>query len=480
MDRKIIIDLPEDVRRIIHILERAGHEAYVVGGCVRDMLLGRDPLDWDITTSAKPFQVKGLFRKTVDTGIQHGTVTVLMHQVGYEVTTYRIDGEYEDNRHPRQVEFTGNLILDLQRRDFTINAMAYNDARGLVDEFCGIQDLERHRICCVGDPGKRFDEDALRMLRAVRFSGQLGFMIEEGTRKAIAAQAHNLKNISAERIRAELSKLLVAKDAGKFREAYALGMTDCFLPEFSQMMVTEQKNPHHIYTVGEHAIHSVEVMNFFLGRSSGGWDTSQVPAQARMLAQDLARGLTAKQEVMLCFAMLLHDVAKPDTMTIDGHGIGHFYGHQKVGVQKAGRILKRLKFDNETVSVVKALVQWHDYQYGLTAKAMRRAISKIGRDVMPLLFLVQMSDILAQNPDTFQEKLDRVYCAASLWKEILESDAALQIQDLDITGSDLIAAGMSPGPEIGAALKAALSYVLDNPKCNRKEILLCYLQNRRE
>ena len=199
------ITLPEDVEYIIATLERAGYEAYAVGGCVRDTLLGRIPQDWDITTSAKPEEIKNLFSKTIDTGIQHGTVTVLRNHIGYEVTTYRIDGEYEDNRHPKSVEFTDNLKLDLERRDFTINAMAYNHTRGLVDEFDGIGDLERGIIRCVGDAGARFDEDALRMLRAVRFSGQLRFRIEEGTRQAILSRAMHLENISAERIRVELT-----------------------------------------------------------------------------------------------------------------------------------------------------------------------------------------------------------------------------------------------------------------------------------
>ena len=204
------MELPKDVRQIIETLENAGYEAYAVGGCVRDMVLKRVPKDWDITTSARPEQVKALFRRTIDTGIEHGTVTVMKNHVGYEVTTYRIDGEYEDSRHPKNVEFTDNLVLDLERRDFTINAMAYHPVRGVVDAFSGMQDIEGHIIRCVGDAGARFDEDALRMLRAVRFSGQLGFAIEDKTLLAMKERAKDLQQFSAERIRTEMVKLVVS------------------------------------------------------------------------------------------------------------------------------------------------------------------------------------------------------------------------------------------------------------------------------
>lgn len=471
------IDLPRDVAWIIETLEQAGYEAYAVGGCVRDTILGRNPQDWDITTSAKPEQIKKLFRKTIDTGIAHGTVTVMQNHIGYEVTTYRIDGEYEDNRHPKSVEFTDNLVLDLQRRDFTINAMAYNNKRGLVDEFSGMRDLERHMIRCVGNPAARFDEDALRMLRAVRFSGQLEFRIEEKTRQAIVERAARLENISAERIRVELTKLLISKDAGQLREAYRTGMTKIFLPEFDRMMETEQKNPHHIYTVGEHSIHCVEVMNFFFGRCSEYFETGLIPEKAQKLARKLGSTLTPKEQMILCVAMLFHDVGKPDTMTIDEKGVGHFYGHQKVSEQITGGILRRLTFDNETISVVKRLICWHDYQYGKGLKAMRRAAAKIGKDIMPLLFLVQLSDILSQNPATFEEKLNKVYDAAALWREVLESKAALERKDLQITGRDLIAIGVPAGPEIGRLLNEALEYVLEEPNRNQKEHLLDWLQN---
>lgn len=251
------IQLPDKVHHIITTLQDHGYEAYAVGGCVRDSILGRDPQDWDITTSATPLETKALFERTFDTGIEHGTITVLLEKEGFEVTTYRIDGKYEDSRHPKEVQFTRSLEEDLKRRDFTINAMAYNEEAGLVDIFDGLQDLDQKVIRCVGNAGERFSEDALRILRAVRFSAQLGFDIEEKTREAISDLASNLRNISAERIQVELVKLLVSPYPERIRLAYELGITSVILPEFDVMMVTEQENLHHCYHVGEHTIHTM-------------------------------------------------------------------------------------------------------------------------------------------------------------------------------------------------------------------------------
>ena len=241
--------LPQDVKFIIDNLTEHGYEAYAVGGCVRDTLLSRIPGDWDITTSAKPEQVKAIFSHTIDTGIEHGTVTVMRNHVGYEVTTYRIDGEYEDARHPKEVTFTANLVEDLKRRDFTINAMAYNHQTGLVDEFDGIGDLEQKIIRCVGNPMERFSEDALRMLRAVRFSAQLGCTIEEHTKEAIRQLAPTIAKVSVERITTELVKILISDNPQEIRTAYELGLTKIFLPEFDTIMETPQNTKHHMYSV---------------------------------------------------------------------------------------------------------------------------------------------------------------------------------------------------------------------------------------
>lgn len=468
----ITIDLPGDVRQIIERLERRGHEAYAVGGCVRDTILSRIPGDWDITTSAKPEQVKEIFPKTIDTGIQHGTVTVMMRHVGYEVTTYRIDGEYADNRHPDQVEFTNSLSLDLERRDFTINAMAYNDEDGLVDYYEGLEDLNRGIIRCVGNPQQRFEEDALRMLRAVRFSGQLGFRIEEQTRQAILQSANDLRHVSAERIRVEIMKLLVSGDPGQIREACATGMTAVFLPELDRMMQTDQCNPHHIYTVGEHSIRSVEWMNRFFGRKAGAWDDSMLPAAVEEMVNRLAAQCTGKQQQILCLTMLLHDVSKPECKTVDEDGIGHFYGHPRKGSVLAKQIMRRLAFDRETMDVVSCLIDHHDRQTAPSYKSVRRAAAGIGRDLIPLLTLVQCADVLSQNPQTITPKLERILAVEEIYQNIIGDEAPLSIRELEVSGNDLIALGMKPGPKIGEILNHLLSIVLDDPKQNTKEQLM--------
>ena len=288
MDKNAKISLPAKVARILNTLGEHGYEAYAVGGCVRDSLLGRTPQDWDITTSARPEQVKALFRHTIDTGIQHGTVTVMLEHEGFEVTTYRIDGEYEDARHPKEVAFTANLLEDLKRRDFTINAMAYNNEEGLVDLFDGIRDLQRKVIRCVGNPTERFSEDALRILRALRFSAQLGFKLDPATLDAIIALAPTLEKISAERIRVELNKLLISKRPEYMEAVYEAGITKIVLPEFDELMKTPQNNPPHCYNVGEHTIAALQ----------------HVPA-----------------DPILRWTMLLHDIAKPACRTTDEAGI---------------------------------------------------------------------------------------------------------------------------------------------------------------
>ena len=310
------IQLPVKVDNIIKTLEAAGYEAFAVGGCIRDSVLGRTPQDWDITTSAKPQDVKRLFSHTIDTGIQHGTVTVMLEHEGFEVTTYRIDGEYEDARHPKEVTYTVNLLEDLKRRDFTINAMAYNESRGLVDAFDGMGDLQKKVIRCVGNPKERFTEDALRMLRALRFAAQLGFEVEEQTFAAIRELAQTIEKISAERIQTELVKLLTSDHPELIREVYTSGISDVILPEFSVLMQTEQNNPHHCYTVGEHTIHVVQQV---------------------------------ENQKVLRLAALFHDIAKPVCKTTDETGVDHFYGHPKEGAKMAHRIFRRLKFDVDTM-----------------------------------------------------------------------------------------------------------------------------------
>ncbi|MGN0351390.1 MAG: CCA tRNA nucleotidyltransferase [Roseburia sp.] len=433
------IELPEKVKKIIATLMEHGYEAYAVGGCVRDTLLGREPQDWDITTSAKPEQVKKLFSHTIDTGIQHGTVTVLLEREGFEVTTYRIDGEYEDARHPKEVTFTSNLLEDLKRRDFTINAMAYNDVAGLVDAFEGKKDLENGIIRCVGIATERFTEDALRMLRAVRFAAQLGFRIEQKTKEAIQKLAPSISKISAERIQVELIKLMISPHPEELLTAYETGLTQVFLPEFDVMMKTEQHNIHHCYSVGEHTMEAVKKV---------------------------------RADKVLRLTMLFHDVAKPDCKTTDEKGNDHFYGHPERGAEMTRKILRRLKFDNETTDRVCRLVRCHDHNPALTEKSVRRAIYKNGKDQYPFLFEVKRADIAAQSDYQRQEKLNYVNQYEEIYQNIMERKECLSLKELAVTGSDLIAEGMTPGKGIGEMLQFLLEQVIDEPKWNQKEILL--------
>lgn len=441
------IILPEKVNFIINRLKENGYEAYAVGGCVRDSVLRRIPDDWDITTSATPNETKALFPRTFDTGIEHGTITVLVEKESFEVTTYRVDGEYEDSRHPKEVVFTRSLREDLLRRDFTINAMAYNEEEGLVDIFGGMKDLEQKMIRCVGNAQERFGEDALRILRAVRFAAQLGFEIEPDTMEGIRKLAPTLANISAERIQVELIKMLVSPNPGLLKLAYELGITKIILPEFDEMMHTEQETPHHMYSVGVHTLKAIE----------------QVRA-----------------DKVLRFTMLLHDVAKPQMKTVDASGVAHFKMHDIKGAETAKKILKRLKFDNDTLGKVTKLIQYHDYRMPAQPKNVRKAICKIGEELFPYYLEVRKADTMAQSDYMREEKLQNIVQIERCYQEVLAKKECVSLKTLAITGSDLIADGMQPGKQIGAVLQALLELVLEYPEYNEKEALLRRARELRE
>lgn len=434
------IQMPEAANYIIQTLMAHGYEAYIVGGCVRDSVLGRTPQDWDITTSATPEQTKALFRRTIDTGIEHGTVTIMMDHVGYEVTTYRVDGKYEDHRRPKEVTFTASLLEDLKRRDFTINAMAYNEQEGLVDIFGGAEDLRRGIIRCVGVPQERFDEDALRILRAVRFAAQLDFEIEAKTRQAIREKAEFLRDISAERIQVELAKLITSDHPERIIDAYELGITAIVLPEFDTMMETPQHTVYHKYDVGRH---TVAVMQNI--------DATPV----------------------LRWAALLHDSAKPECRTTDEQGVDHFYGHPKAGKAIARRVLRRMKLDNDTIQRVERLVEWHDFGLDgtVTKKTLRRALNRMGPDLFDDYAKLRRADMLGQS-DYMQEKKQQDYRhLLEMYREIREAQECLLIRDLKLDGKDLIAMGVQPGPDMGKILNDLLQQVLEEPQLNTKEKL---------
>lgn len=436
---QIHIVIPEDVSAILKTLSGAGFEAYAVGGCVRDSLLGRRPQDWDITTSAMPEQVKSLFDRTFDTGIEHGTVTVLQNGVGYEVTTYRIDGTYADGRHPDSVIFTRNLREDLLRRDFTINAMACNEEEGLVDLFGGLEDLEQGVIRCVGNARERFSEDALRILRGVRFAAQLGFELEEETREGMRLLAPALRKISAERVQAELIKILESDRPDMLRTAWELGITAQFLPEFDRMMETEQETPHHMYSVGEHTLHAL---------------------------------LNVRKDKVLRLTMLFHDMGKPDLKTVDQNGTAHFKKHAGRSEELTKQILRRLKFDNDTLKKVTVLVRYHDYRMPAEAACVRRAIYRIGKELFPLYLEVRRADVAAQSRYQREEKMADIEAVEQLYRGIMERGDCVSLKELAVNGKDLIREGFAPGKSLGSLLDRLLDAVLEDPALNQKETLL--------
>lgn len=439
------IEIPQGAAWVLEQLRDAGYEAYVVGGCVRDSLLHRMPDDWDITTSAKPEDTKRIFRRTVDTGIQHGTVTVMVDRTGYEVTTYRIDGEYADGRHPEHVTFTASLLEDLKRRDFTINAMAYSPAEGLVDEFDGIGDINRRVIRAVGDPVQRFTEDALRMMRAIRFSAQLDYRIDEDTREGIRLLAPNLQKVSAERIRVELEKLLLSEHPEELKEAYELGLLRQFLPELSECMECGQNNPHHCLSVGDHILCAVKA---------------------------------ARRDKVLRLALLLHDIAKPQVKTTDENGIDHFHGHAARSAALADRILRDLKYDNQTREAAVRLIAWHDCNLGDSLPEIRKSISELGEEWFLPLLEVKTSDVEAQSDYQRDEKLGKIEYWRNAFEEIRRAGDCLSLKDLAVSGKDLIAAGAAPGKEIGRILHEMLEEVLREPAHNTREYLLEKWQNQ--
>ena len=370
----------------------------------------------------------------------------MLDREGFEVTTYRIDGKYEDGRHPTEVTFTPNLEEDLKRRDFTINAMAYNEQTGLVDLFGGIQDIEAGIIRCVGDARARFTEDALRIMRAIRFAAQLGYRIEGETREAISELAPNLRQISAERIQVELTKLVNSAHPETMRTVYDTGVAAIILPEFQEIMETAQNHPHHCYSVGEHTLCAMQQVE-------------------------------RKKELRL--TMLFHDIGKPQCLTVDEEGIAHFYGHAQVSAEIARKILRRLRYDNDTTNTVYKLVLYHDSIGGEdpTRCMVRRAMNKIGEDIFPMLFAVRRADILAQSETFQEEKLKSLAEWQALYEEILERKECVSLKTLALTGSDLIALGMKPGKALGETLHEMLELVLDHPEYNTREYLTQWLQS---
>lgn len=430
--------MPDDVSYILNLLEQHGFEAFIVGGCVRDSIIKRNPQDWDIATSAKPQEVKNIFQRTIDTGLKHGTVTVMLNSHAYEITTYRIEGKYINNRQPETVEFTDSIEADLSRRDFTINAMAYNPIKGLIDPFGGIDDIDAKQIKAVGDAAHRFEEDALRMLRAVRFSAQLNYSIEENTLYAIEKHCHLLNNISGERIRDELNKILLANPM-IFQLLQSTGILRQVLPELDICFETAQKHPYHIYNVGLHSLHAA----------------SNIESRS-----------------LLRFTMLLHDIGKPMAHTTDSKGIDHFYMHQKRSAEMAELILHRLRFDNASITRIKKLILEHDRQIGDSEKSVRKAIAAIGVDLFEDWIQIRLADISAQNPDKAIERIARLNMLKVTYDKIIAEKQCLSLKDLALNGKDLLDIGFPQGKNIGEVLQRLLDAVLEQPELNDRNRLL--------
>lgn len=433
-----MIYLPNEVKIALDNLNKNGFEAYIVGGCVRDSLLGDSPKDYDITTSAEPEEVMKIFRsfRVIETGIKHGTVTVLIHGVPLEITTFRIDSDYADHRHPENVTFTKSLKEDTARRDFTMNAIAYNEKSGISDFYGGSEDIKKRIIRCVGDPDKRFNEDALRIMRAIRFSSVLGFDIEENTKQAIFRNKELLKNISSERIAGELVKLLCGENVKNVLIEY-IDVLGVVIPELLPMKGFDQQNFHHIYDILTHTAVAVE-------------NIEPVPA--------------------LRLTALFHDIGKPKCFSIKD-GVGHFYGHASISAEMTDKILSRLKFDNATKATVTKLVKLHDVQIEETESAVKRSLGKNTPEIFFLLLDMKRADTLALSPEYFPrlEYLDRLQKKA---EEILNAKACFSLKELAVSGHDLIALGVKPGKEIGSILNKLLEEVITEKLPNDKEKLL--------
>lgn len=440
------IRLPAAAQQAIGQLNTAGFDAYAIGGCVRDSLMGRTPDDWDITTSAKPEQIKKVFAgvPVIETGIQHGTVTVILDGQPLEITTYRIDGNYSDSRHPDEVRFTRNLREDLARRDFTVNALAYHPDEGIIDCFGGIDDLKRQTIRCVGEPDRRFSEDALRVMRGIRFASQLSFSLEPETETSLRHHAPLLQKVAAERLRVELTKLLCGQQVEKILLDFpdVLGQ---LIPELLPMVGFDQRTPYHIYDVYGHTAHAVAAID-------------SVP--------------------VLRLTMLLHDIGKPSRFTVDEKGRGHFKGHGAVSVRMSEEILPRLRFDNRTTERVLALIKYHDVDLEPRENLIKRWLNRLTPEGFFQLMQVKLADNAAQNPvynrrASYEEILQ-------LAQDILDREECFSLSSLAVNGDDLLLLGMSPGKGLGETLRFLLQAVIDGKCENNRENLLEYCQKYRQ
>lgn len=445
---RIRIKIPPNANKILSILYSNGYDGYIVGGCVRDSILGLIPNDWDICTDCTPEKMLHIFSsfKVIPTGLKHGTVTVNINGGNYEVTTYRIDGDYIDGRHPKKVTFTDELGEDLKRRDFTINAMAYNDKVGLIDYYGGVQDILDKKIKCVGNPLERFKEDYLRMLRGVRFATQLEYSLESGTFDAIKKLCKNIINISAERIREELNEILLSHAPSRgFRLLNVIGLLKYIMPELETCVGFEQHNPYHHEDVFNHTLSVVD---------------------------------NTESDLLLRLAALFHDIGKPETFVLDARGIGRFFNHSIIGAEIAKNIMKRLKYDSRSIEQVAILVKEHMSRYeNLSHKAMKRFINRVGQDNINRLFKLQIADIEAVAEED-EIDVSGILKLKSEVERVLNEKQPLTVKDLKINGCDLMELGIPEGKQIGTILKELLEIVLEDSETNKKDILIKIVKDK--
>lgn len=448
--KRINVEVPAPVNYIIQELEKCGHEAYMVGGCVRDSVLGRKPHDYDICTSATPDEILKAFpdEEIIPTGLQHGTVTILINKEPFEVTTYRIDGDYSDNRRPDNVTFTKNLVEDLRRRDFTINAMAYNPKTGLIDPFNGMEDIKYKKIRCVGSAEDRFNEDALRILRAIRFESQLGFAGLPETMFEIERQYDRLKNISIERINSEFCKIVASEQFCVELVLYP-NVFSLFIPELKDLIGFQQNNPYHAYDVFNHTVHAIEKCE--------------------------------SDDLVVRLAVFFHDFGKPHSYQDGEDGIRHFKGHGKVSAEIADSIMKRLRFDNETRNNVVELVYYHDATFEVGNKYVKRWLNKIGEKQFRRLLEIRKADIKGHKPDYEESRIEKVNNIENILEEILSEKSCFSLKDLAVNGNDVKEVmKLKEGKDIGYWLNEILKRVIDGELENNKYDLVYWMTGVRD
>ena len=439
-----MIKIPLDAKIILDKLNENGYEAYVVGGCVRDSVLGRIPGDWDICTNALPEQTMAVFEgfRVIPTGLQHGTITVMLSGEGYEITTYRVDGEYSDGRHPDSVSFTGNLKDDVARRDFTVNAMAYSEKDGIKDFFGGMEDIKNGVIRCVGTPHERFTEDALRIMRAVRFASVLGFEIEKNTKKAMLDLHKRLDLVAKERINVEFNKMLCGLNPARYLREYDY-LFFHIIPELEAMKGCEQNNPYHIYDVWNHTLAVLENIE--------------------------------EKDTVLRLSALFHDIGKPHVYT-EKDGIGHFYGHADKSCELAEGIMKRLKYSTDEINEVLTLVKYHDTPITPTKKFVRRCLCKMDRSTFEKLLSLSRGDVLGQSGKDMEVRLSNIAEVRKILEEFDAENECFSLKQLKIDGNDLIKMGVQPGKRLGEILNELLCLVIDEKLENNEDVLREYVK----